>query len=205
MGAASTASFVLRAPAAASDALTVCPSHPAELTVTPSSLVLSKGAIAEGTVPPPHLPLLPSTLLLPLHVSRAVIDSHSSLLITAYQATLLPQHSGKRMFLVNVLSGSNLCMVPPPSSSTPCTPAIPRRQHVHQVYALHASVSDPVINKTYAISSTVGRPLSKKIIYTNPFGSARRFKLRCTQVHPPPPRSSCKVLTSASSATGRVT
>jgi hypothetical protein len=58
---------------------------------------------------------------------------------------------------------------------------------MEQVYALHASVSDPVINKTYAISSSVGRPLSKKIVYTNPFGSARRFKLRCTQVPPPLP------------------
>jgi hypothetical protein len=55
---------------------------------------------------------------------------------------------------------------------------------VTQVYALHASVSDPVINKTYAISGSVGKSLSKKIVYTNPFGSARRFKLRCTQVTP---------------------
>jgi len=125
VGAASSASFVLKAPAAAADAITVCPSHPAELSVTPSSLVLAKGTITEAT------------------------------------ATLLPQHSGKRMFIVNVLSGTQLCMV----------------------YALHASVSDPVINKRYEISSSVGRALSKKIVYTNPFGSARRFKLRCTQGH----------------------
>ena len=109
------------------------------------------------------------------------------------QATLLPQHSGKRMFIVNVLSGTQLCMVDSPLPSSPALAAAPcggtSADASMQVYALHASVSDPVINKRYEISSSVGRALSKKIVYTNPFGSARRFKLRCTQVpfHPPFP------------------
>ena len=99
VGAASSASFVLRAPAAAADALTVRPSHPAELTVTPSSLVLAKGAIAEATVTSPS------------HAHRC---SSAARCTHTLQATLLPQHSGKRMFIVNVLSGTHLCMARDP-------------------------------------------------------------------------------------------
>lgn len=110
MGAASSSSFVLRAPAASAEALTVCTSHPAELTVTPSSLTLAKGAIAEATVPPPS-PLVAAHCTACLTACIRISCAGSEHI---EQATLLPQHSGKRMFIVNVLSGSQLCMVTPP-------------------------------------------------------------------------------------------